>query len=182
MGDDFKAQTYPDSQDLFSVGKAAIYPAGSWDIATFRSQAGFEFGAFKPPVPAGSRECYISDHTDIGLGMNAKTANQADARTFLEWIASDEFANVFANALPGFFPPSSAKVRIEDDVAQTFVSWRSQCKPTIRNSYQILSRGKPNLENELWNVSAQVINGTLSPEDAAKQTQEALARWYEPQQ
>jgi raffinose/stachyose/melibiose transport system substrate-binding protein len=181
MGDGYKAQTYPDSQNLFSLGKAAIYPAGSWDISTFRSQAGFQFGAFKPPLPAGASECYISDHTDIGLGMNAKTPNPEDARKFLEWLASEEFANIFANSLPGFFPLSSAKVAIEDDVAQTFVSWRDECKSTIRNSYQILSRGTPNLENELWNVSAQVINGTLSPEDAGKQTQEGLAKWYEPQ-
>jgi len=46
------------------------------------------------------------------------------------------------------------------------VGWRKDCKSTIRNSYQILSRGTPNLENELWNVSAQVINATLTPEAA----------------
>ena len=50
----------------------------------------------------------------------------------------------------------------------------SSCKSTIRNSYQILSRGTPNLENELWNVSAQVINGKLTPEAAAKQLQDGL--------
>ena len=42
---------------------------------------------------------------------------------------------------------------VEDDVAATMVGWRQHCKSTIRNSYQILSRGTPNLENELWNVS-----------------------------
>ena len=47
------------------------------------------------------------------------------------------------------------------------IGWRKDCKSTIRNSYQILSRGTPNLENELWNVSAQVINGALTPEAAA---------------
>ena len=30
MGNGFQAQKYPDSQNLFSLGKAAIYPAGSW--------------------------------------------------------------------------------------------------------------------------------------------------------
>ena len=43
------------------------------------------------------------------------------------------------------------------------MSWRQECKSTIRNSYQILSRGEPNLENELWRVSAAVINGTHDP-------------------
>ena len=51
---------------------------------------------------------------------------------------------------------------------------------TIRNSYQILSRGEPNLENELWRVSAAVINGTLTPEEAAQEIQDGLDSWYAP--
>jgi raffinose/stachyose/melibiose transport system substrate-binding protein len=180
MGDGYKAQTYPDSQNLFGLGKGAIYAAGSWDISTFRGQD-VPMGAFKAPPPAGS-ECYISDHTDIGIGMNAKSANAADAKVFLDWIGSDEFANIFANALPGFFPLSSAKVTISDDVAQTFVGWRGECKSTIRNSYQILSRGTPNLENEMWNVSAQVLNGTMTPEAAGAQLEDGLKKWYAPHQ
>ena len=77
---------------------------------------------------------------------------------------------------------TGAKVTIKDDVAQEFVNWRGECKSTIRNSYQILSRGTPNLENELWNVSAQVLNGKLSPEDAGKQLEDGLAKWYKPHQ
>jgi raffinose/stachyose/melibiose transport system substrate-binding protein len=181
MGDGYKAQTYPDSQNLFGLGKGAIYAAGSWDISTFRGQD-VPMGAFKAPPPAGSADCYISDHTDIGIGMNAKSANAADAKVFLDWIGSDEFANIFANSLPGFFPLSSAKVTISDDVAQTFVGWRGECKPTIRNSYQILSRGTPNLENEMWNVSAQVLNGTMTPEAAGAQLEDGLKKWYAPHQ
>ena len=180
MGDGYKAQKYPDSQNLFSLGKAAIYPAGSWDISTFRKDAAFKLGAFPPPTPAGAKDCYISDHTDIGIGINAHSKNAADAKVFLDWMATDEFANIFANELPGFFPLSNAKVSIKDDVAQEFVSWRGKCKSTIRNSYQILSRGTPNLENELWNVSAQVINGSMTPEAAGKQTEDGLAKWYAP--
>ena len=181
LGDGYKAQTYPDSQNLFGLGKGAIYAAGSWDITTFRGQD-VPMGAFKAPPPAGASDCYISDHTDIGIGLNAKSPNAADAKVFLDWVGSEEFANIFANSLPGFFPLSSAKVTLSDDVAQTFVGWRSECKSTIRNSYQILSRGTPNLENELWNVSAQVLNGTLTPEAAAAQLEDGLKKWYAPHQ
>ena len=52
---------------------------------------------------------------------------------------------------------------MEDPLAQEFVSWREKCKSTIRSTYQILSRGTPNLENETWNASANVINGTETP-------------------
>jgi raffinose/stachyose/melibiose transport system substrate-binding protein len=181
MGDGYQAQKYPDSQNLFTLGRAAIYPAGSWDITTFETQGDFEFGAFPPPVQKAGDTCYISDHTDIGIGLNAKSPNQEAAKTFLSWVASQEFATIFANALPGFYPLSDTPVEIEDPVAQEFVSWRANCEETIRNSYQILSRGTPNLENELWNVTAQVMNGTMDPQAAAKQVQSGLDSWYKPQ-
>ncbi len=180
MGDGYQAQKYPDSQNLFTLGRAAIYPAGSWDITTFETQGDVKFGAFPPPVVKAGDTCYISDHTDIGIGMNAKTANPDAAKAFLTWVASPEFAALYGNALPGFFPLSKTPVDIQDPVAKEFVSWRGNCQSTIRNSYQILSRGTPNLENELWNVTAQVMNGTMTPDAAAKQVQDGLDSWYKP--
>ncbi len=180
MGNGFKAQKYADSQNLFALGRAAIYPAGSWDIPVFRKQADFDFDAFPPPLPESGSKCYISDHTDIALGINSKSPNIPAAKTFLEWIASPEFASLYSNALPGFFSLSSAKVEVKDPVAKTFLSWRETCESTIRDSYQILSRGTPNLENEIWNVSAQVINGTMTPEAGAKKLEDGLASWYPP--
>ncbi len=137
-------------------------------------------GAFPPPVVNAGDDCYISDHTDIALGMNAKTKNPEAAKAFLEWVGSAEFATLYANALPGFFSLNSAPVTMEDPLAQEFVSWRAKCKPTIRSTYQILSRGTPNLENETWNASANVIKGTETPEAAAARLQAGLDSWYKP--
>ncbi len=183
LGDGFEAQTYPDSQNLFTLGRAAIYPTGSWEIGVFGPQIGgaFEMGAFPPPVPADGDKCYISDHTDIAMGMNSATKHPEEAKKFLEWVGSSEFATLYANALPGFFSLNSAAVEMQDPLAKEFVSWRETCEPTIRSTYQILSRGTPNLENETWNASANVIKGTETPEDAAKRLQDGLASWYEPQ-
>jgi raffinose/stachyose/melibiose transport system substrate-binding protein len=182
LGDGFEAQTYPDSQNLFTLGRAAIYPAGSWDISGFNTQAQFKMGAFYPPVQKAGDECYISDHTDIAIGMNAKTKNPEAAKAFLNWAGSAEFADLYSNALPGFFSLSDHKVTLKDPVAQEFLSWRDKCKSTIRSTYQILSRGTPNLENETWNASANVIKGTETPEAAASRLQKGLASWYKPQQ
>jgi raffinose/stachyose/melibiose transport system substrate-binding protein len=182
LGDGFEAQTYSDSQNLFTLGRAALYPAGSWEITGFNKQAEFKMGAFPPPVQKDGDECYISDHTDIGIGMNAKGNNLEAAKTFLNWTGTAEFAELYANALPGFFPLSDHKVNLEDPLAQEFISWRGKCKSTIRPTYQILSRGKPNLENESWNASVNVIKGKETPEEAAKRLQDGLASWYKPQQ
>ncbi|MFT5193649.1 MAG: raffinose/stachyose/melibiose transport system substrate-binding protein [Cellvibrionaceae bacterium] len=180
MPSGFEAQTYPDSQNLFTLGQAAIYPAGSWDISLFDEQADFAMGAFKPPVQNAGDTCYISDHTDIAIGMNANTPHPEAVKTFLNWVASAEFANLFSNALPGFYSLADVDLQIENPLAAEFVNWRGECESTIRNSYQILSRGEPNLENELWRVSAQVINGDITPEEAGQQTQDGLDKWYAP--
>ena len=182
LGDGYEAQTYPDSQNLFTLGRAAIYPAGSWEITGFNAQADFEMGAFKPPVRSAGDTCYISDHTDIAIGMNAASENADAARTFLSWVASEEFANIYANALPGFFSLSNFDVSMEDPLAQEFVSWRGECESTIRSTYQILSRGTPNLENETWGASVAAIKGTDSPEALGQKLQDGLAAWYAPQQ
>ena len=180
LGDGFEAQTYPDSQNLFTLGRAAVYPAGSWEIAGFNAQADFKMGAFFPPVQNAGDECYISDHTDIAIGMNANGKNKEAAAKFLNWVGSAEFADLYANSLPGFFSLSSHDVKMSDPLAQEFVSWRGKCKSTIRSTYQILSRGTPNLENETWNASVAVIKGTETPEAAGERLQDGLASWYKP--
>lgn len=182
LGDGFQAQSYSDSQNLFELGRAAIYPAGSWDIGIFSAQVTFPMGAFPPPVEKAGDPCYVNDHPDIGMGVNTKTKYPEAARTFLAWIASPEFASLYTNALPGFFSLSNTPVKLENPVAQEFVSWRGKCKTTMRPTYQFVSRGTPNIENQQWTESANVINGTDTPEQAAKKMQDGLASWYPPQQ
>ena len=180
----YQSVKYPDAQQLFTLGKAAIYPTGSWEIALFEKDAAFDLGIFQPPVEKKGDTVYISDHTDIALGMNAKTKYPEEAKKFLEWMTTAEFASLYSNALPGFFTLSNHKITLKDPLANEFLSWRATCKSTIRNSYQILSRGDqygaPNLENELWQVSAAVINGTMTPEEAGKRVQAGLDKWYKP--
>jgi raffinose/stachyose/melibiose transport system substrate-binding protein len=180
--DGYQAVAYPDAQNLFTLGLGAIYPSGSWEISGFRAQADFEMGAFRPPPPAGQDTCYISDHTDIAMGVNAASPNAEAAMIFLEWMTTPEFAELYSNALPGFFSLSDHAITLSDPLAQEFLSWRGECESTIRSSYQILSRGTPNNENDLWNAAAQVLNGTLTPAEAATQVQTGLEAWYGPQQ
>ena len=100
MGDGYKAQSYPDSQNMFTLGRAAIYPAGSWEISQFDAQAQFPMGAFPAPVPKAGDPCYLSDHVDIAFGVNAKTKQPEAAKALLTWMASPDFAKLYSNALP----------------------------------------------------------------------------------
>ncbi len=128
--DNFEGVSYPDAQQLFSLGDRAIYPAGTWDIAFFQSQ-GVPIGFFGPPVLNEGDTCDISDHPDIALGLNAASPNAEAGRIFLDWVASDEFASLYSNALPGFYSLSSNPVTLDNEVAQQAVDLRQTCESTI---------------------------------------------------
>jgi raffinose/stachyose/melibiose transport system substrate-binding protein len=180
----YQALAYSDSQNLFAQGRGAIYPAGSWDIAVFRQMnPKLDFGAFKPYSFEGKSQVVIDNHPDIAMALNAASKNKEAARTFLAWVATPEFAELYANALPGFYPLENGTYTIKDPVAQEFDNWTKEDPTTFRCSYQILSRNaNPNNENDLWNACAQVLNGTFTPQQAADFVQKDLASWYKPQQ
>lgn len=180
LSDGYQGQSYVDSQNLFTLGRAAIYPTGSWEISGFGAAAEFPFSAFKPPVAAAGDTCYVSDHVDIGMGINKASPNQEAATTFLQWITTSEFASLYSNALPGFFSLSNHQIQLENPVAQEFMSWRGACETTVRLADQILSRGTPSLSTELWNASAKVLNGTTEPAAVMGELQGQLDGWYKP--
>lgn len=180
LGNGFQAQGYTDSQNLFTLGRAAIYPTGSWEITGFQENAEFELGAFAPPKKDADSACYISDHTDIGIGMNAATQNKDAAMKFLEWTASADFASLLTNAAPGFFSLANHSIEVENALAGEFIAMRGTCESTIRVAHQVLSRGEPALGNHLWTLTANVINGTMSPEEAGAEAQANVDSWYKP--
>ena len=76
LGDGFEAQTYPDSQNLFTLGRAAIYPAGSWEISLFNT-AGLKLGAFPENVAAYWARVQARD------GYQRAIAKEAGAALFI---------------------------------------------------------------------------------------------------
>lgn len=169
---------YADTQQLFPLGQAAIFPAGSWEIPIFEANADFEMGVFKPPVPEEGDDCYVCDHVDIGLGMNADTEHPEAVRTFLKWIAGPEFAQLYTNLQPGFFSLSDHPIEVENPLAKEFISWREDCDTTIRLESQYLSRGEISPRLEAWRLLPAAINsgGEITAEDVMAELQTYL--WY----
>ncbi|HZX25623.1 MAG TPA: ABC transporter substrate-binding protein [Telluria sp.] len=174
------AQGYADSQRQFAQGQAAIYPAGSWDIAYFNKVTGLDVGAFPPPVAHAGERCQISDHMDIGAGINRHARNKEEAYRLLAWMATQEFADLYTNRAVGFFSLSTHLIAITDPLAKQMASWRDKCGTSFRLTAQFLNRGSPSLDQQLWNVNAAVLTGGLSPRDAARRLQQDLDRWYRP--
>jgi raffinose/stachyose/melibiose transport system substrate-binding protein len=168
---DAAKQTYAASQARFASGGAAVYPAGSWDIAHFSRTPGLALGVFPPPLPREGAACHISDHMDLGLGVNRNSKNKEDAYKFMAWVGSQEFADLYTNRLTGFFTLSHHLIAVRDPVAKQMAEWRKRCASTIRVNAQVLDRGQPGMEAELWAVTSQVLNGSLAPGDGAVRLQ-----------
>lgn len=171
---------YADAQQLFPLGQAAIYPSGSWEIPLFESQADFEMGAFKPYTPDGATDCSISDHVDIAVGMNSKSAHPTEAKVFLNWLTTAEFAQAYSDNQPGFFSLSDHPIEVKDPLAAEFVSWRSECSSTIRLFDQFLSRGEPAGNTTSADNIYLMVQGKKTPEEVAKIIQDGLDEWYKP--
>ena len=140
-------------------------------------------GAFPPPVPNAGDDCYISDHVDIAIGLNAasteRRGRQGLPRVGRHAGVRPALRQRAAGLLPAAERAGHARGPAGAGVRRLARELRES---TIRSTYQILSRGTPNLENETWNASANVIRGTETPEAAAARLQDGLASWYEPQQ
>lgn len=182
MPDGQESIGYADAQQIFPLGKAAIYPSGSWEIPLFESQANFKMAAFKPYIPDSldPKACWIDDHVDIAIGMNAKTPHPDEAKTFLKWLTTQDFAQAFADNQPGFFPLADYKIDIKDPLAAQFLSWRQECKSSIRIFYQFLDRGNPGAITLMNDNVTLMLQGKATPDVVAKTIQDGLDKWFKP--
>ncbi|MCE9944941.1 ABC transporter substrate-binding protein [Aeromonas rivipollensis] len=180
LGEGGEGRDYATTNELFTSGKAAFYAAGSWEIAPFTGKV--DFGVMRPPVAKQGDGCFFTDHTDIGMGMNPASKNKEAAMTFLQWLTTSQFAELYTNSLPGFFSLSNHFFEATNPAAKEMMEWRDQCDSTIRVATQILSRGTPKLGDELAEVSQGVLLGTMAPQAAADRLEQGLKGWYAPHQ
>ncbi len=164
-------QSYSESQQLFANAQAAIYPMGSWDLSYFNQIPGLEFGVFAMPRKNVNDQCYMLDHMDIGIAVNRKSKNKDEAWVFLEWLGSQEFADLYTNKATGFFSLSNHLIAVRDPVARQMMEWRRHCQPTVRiNSQFALAKN----ETGFWQLSADLLNRKIRAKAAALQFNDLL--------
>jgi len=174
--------TYSDSQQLFLQGKAAMFMDGSWDIPFFESsKPAFAWSVFAPPPPAGQPP-YITFHLDAGMGMNAASLHKDEARIFLEWMSTQEFASMLGNELPGFFPMHSQAPVLQNEHANTLLALNQGRGTDVRFAWEKLRDGSPDAYTLIMDGGVAVLNDKQNPQDAADSLQDGLAQWFAPAQ
>jgi raffinose/stachyose/melibiose transport system substrate-binding protein len=177
----YQSLSYPDMTQLFTIGKAAILPDGSWNINQVTA-TGLNIGVFAPPVAKDGDQRYLQEMPDMAIGINARSANKDAARTFLNWVAGPEFQEAYVNEAPGFFAMSNQKVAYKNALAQQFADLKTGARLTPRLALDRLSSGNPPLDDDIWRVVQTMMNGdSITPEAATAELQKGLSSWYGPQ-
>jgi raffinose/stachyose/melibiose transport system substrate-binding protein len=171
-----------DSLQLFLQGKAAMWLGESWNIPFFEAQKpAFSWSVFAVPPPAGQKP-YITFHLDAGMGLNAASQHKDEALLFLNWMATPEFGQLMANELPGFFTMHSTQPTLADEHARTFLKLSEGRGLDARFSLEKINDGSPAAYTLITNETIAVIDGKMTPLEAADDLQNGLVKWYQPAQ
>jgi raffinose/stachyose/melibiose transport system substrate-binding protein len=170
---------YADTLQLFLQGRSPMIFGGSWDIPFFESQnPGFDWKVFAIPPPAG-KEHVVTFHPDAAIGLNSHSSYQEEAKLFLQWMTSKDFADLYENQLPGFFPMHNSVESTDNIHANMFLELHQRYQTDTRIWRQI-EQGSPSDYELAVTLSNEVMNKTITPVVAANWLQDGIAKWHIP--
>jgi raffinose/stachyose/melibiose transport system substrate-binding protein len=176
----FSTINYTDAEQLFILGRAAILVEGSWSVKEI-APPGKNVGVFGAPVAKAGDKPYVQVLADHGFGINSASPNQAAAKKLLTWFTTKEFAQAYANGLPGFFPLSKDKISIDNPMAQAWLNLRDGAIVTAPIGMDKMNTGTPNFFSVVTNLMNVMMTTNKTPEQAAADLQKSFESWYPPQ-
>ncbi|HBF32250.1 extracellular solute-binding protein [Rhizobium sp.] len=168
---------YASAQQLFTSGMAAMFAGGSFELANFTKQnPSLKLGVFAAPGLKADDEKLVGLFFDSGFAANAKSKSPEAALKFLNYVASQKFAQAFANnlnnvsAVPGvtFDSPLLARVAKLNEYSipyMTLVNFRY---------------GEPTGSNLIQAGVQKLLSGQVTPEQVGKSMTDGLSTWYPP--
>jgi raffinose/stachyose/melibiose transport system substrate-binding protein len=177
--DKVAAVDYPDAQTLFTSGKAAMYPGGSYEVGPFTTtNPDLQIGFFNAPPAPGSKITHpvTSGFVDGSYGVNAHSPHKAQAMELIKWMATPEFGNLYAkelkqiSAVPNVTPGDPL-------LAQAYQNFK-----TNGATYMMVvdfGYGNP-LGRDQEGLALQKMLAGTSPADAGKLVQKGISAWFKP--
>jgi raffinose/stachyose/melibiose transport system substrate-binding protein len=181
LPDQVAGVSYTDSQVLFTSGKAAMFPGGSFELGFFTRQApDLQLGTFSAPPPPGSvaKQSLVPGWTDGSWGVNAGSKHQAEALELVKWMATKEFGQAFTDELKQISPVPGVTPS-DPLLAQMAKAYEERPAPYLM--LVDFRYGQPLGTDLLSEGLQQMLLGKADAEQVAGQVQKGLSQWFKPQ-
>lgn len=175
--DGFIGLDYASAQQLFSSGMAGMFVGGSYEIANFKKQnPGMKMGIFAMPGLKAGDEKLVAQYFDGGYAINAKTTKKEAALKFLNFLASQEFGQMFADDLNNIV--TMPGVTFKDPLLAEVAELNKSSIPYVMLVHFRFGEpsGSPLLQGEIQ----KLLSNKATPEEVGKNVTTGLAAWYAP--
>jgi raffinose/stachyose/melibiose transport system substrate-binding protein len=177
LAENYTGVGYTDMQTLFAFEQAGMFAAGSYELGNMAQlNPDLRIGSFAVPADDAATPTAISFYVDGSYGINANSPHQEAALRFVEFLASQEFGQMFTDelqqisAVPGTTPTS-------ESLAGMVEMMNEQGTP-----YLMLTAfrfGQPSGSTLLQNEMQAVMAGDKAVADAVTNIQRGVAEWFE---
>ncbi|MEO5760533.1 MAG: extracellular solute-binding protein [Mesorhizobium sp.] len=177
--DGFAGIDYTTATQQFISGKAAMFLGGSFENGSFKSQnPKLKFSIFPFPADDAATKLYTSAFSDGSYGLVSESANKDAATKVLGFMASAEFAQMFADELG--WPPARTDVTVKDPVLAEMMKMSKNSTPYL--TLVGFRWQTPTASSILQSEIIDMVEGNIAPEKLAGDMQAAVATWFKPKQ
>jgi len=171
---------YTDAQILFTSGKAAMFPGGSFELGFFQKQnPGLKMGVFEVPAPQGSpaMATTTTGYADGAFGVSAKSDAQAASKELVKWMATKEFGQLVADkikqlsAVPGVSYSDPLMKQMADNYAKN---------PTPYLLLVDFRYGTPSGTELLGTGVQEMLLGKKNASAISTDLQTGVSQWFKP--
>ncbi|WP_207022349.1 ABC transporter substrate-binding protein [Phycicoccus sp. DTK01] len=170
-----------DAMTLFSSGKAAMYPGGSYDLAALQTaNPEMDLGVFQVPpapgAPSGS-EATTAGWADGNFAVNAKSPRKEAATKLVQWMATPEFGQMVADDIKQIsaVPGVTYSDPVLKDVAANLDANGSPYLLLTDFRY-----GSPSGTDLLGKGTQELFLGSKDAKTVSTELNEGVMTWFEP--
>ncbi|SFV28937.1 raffinose/stachyose/melibiose transport system substrate-binding protein [Devosia crocina] len=175
--DGFIGLDYPSAQQLFASGMAGMFVGGSYEIANFKAQnPDIQLGLFAAPGETAEDEKLVGLYFDGGYAVNAASPNKEAAITFVNYLASAEFGQAFADTLSNI--STIPGVTFNDPLLAEVNELNQSSIPYLMLAH--FRYGEPSGSVLIQSEMQKLFAGETTPEAIGEALTTGLAAWYEP--